>query len=170
QLAPWLARPLPLVAAFWLLPLFSAGLLLPTLGRRAGGFGLWTGVWLGWALLGLVLARVAPGTSYLFLIPAALAGGAGIAGLAGFAGLALGRQGSPRPAGWAVLLPLLVAGFLWLPILLPLYDGLGVGGLAPTALLGAILAAGLAPLYLSARPLVRRGITAAALAGALAGI
>jgi peptidase M28-like protein len=159
--APWIARPLPLVASFWLLPLVLAGLLLPRLGRRAGRFGLWAGVWLGWALLGLALAMVAPGPSYLFLIPAALAG---------VAVLALGRRGAPLPEGAAVFLPLLVAGLLWMPILLPLYDGLGIGSLAPIATLVAILATGLAPLYLSARPPVRRGVTGAALVGMLLGI
>jgi hypothetical protein len=159
--APWIARPLPLVAAFWLLPLVLAGLLLPRLGRRAGGLGLWAGVWLGWAFLGLVLAMVAPGISYLFLIPAALAG---------LAGRALGRRGAPLSAGVAVFLPLLAAGLLWMPILLPLYDALGVGALAPLATLAAILASGLAPLYLSALPLARRGVTATALAGTLAGL
>src|SRR6185436_3560509 len=74
----WIARPLPLVAAFWSLPLVVAGLLFPWLGRRAGLLGLFTGVWLGWALLGVALAVAAPGVSYLFLVPGLIAGIAGL--------------------------------------------------------------------------------------------
>jgi hypothetical protein len=151
---PWIARPAPLVAAFWSLPLVVAGLLLPGLGRRAGLLGLFTGVWLGWALLGLALAVPAPGISYLFLVPGLISG---------FAGLALVRGKSPATGAVAVMLPVLIGGILWYPVLVPLYDGLGSGALLPIAVLRAILVAALAPLFLAARPVARWLVVGAAL-------
>lgn len=158
--APWISRPAPLIAVFWSLPLLVAGLLLPGLGRRAGQLGLFTGVWLGWALLGLALAVAAPGISYLFLVPGLIAG---------FAGLALVRGSAPVTGAVSVMLPVLIGGILWFPILLPLYEGLGSGALVPIAVLRAILIAALAPLFLAARPLARKLVIGAALAAVVVG-
>ncbi|HYU33251.1 MAG TPA: M20/M25/M40 family metallo-hydrolase [Thermoanaerobaculia bacterium] len=152
--AQWIAKPAPLVASFWSLSLVVAGLLLPWFGRRAGLLGLFTGVWLGWAILGLALAVAAPGVSYLFLVPGLIAG---------IAGLVLVRGGSATTGAVAVMLPVLIGGILWYPILLPLYDGLGLVALVPVAVLRAILVAGLAPLFLAARPLARRLVIGVAL-------
>jgi hypothetical protein len=150
----WIPRPLPLVAAFWSLPLVVAGLLFAGLGRRAGLLGLYTGVWLGWALFGVALAVAAPGVSYLFLVPGLIAG---------IAGLMLVRGSSPATGAVAVMLPVLIGGILWFPVLVPLYDGLGAGALVPIAVLQAILVSGLAPLFLAARPLARRLVIGIAL-------
>lgn len=158
--APWIAKPAPLVAAFWSLPLVVAGLLIPSLGRRAGLLGLFTGVWLGWALFGLALAVVAQGISYLFLVPGLIAG---------IAGLALVRGSSPTTGAVTVMLPVLIGGILWFPVLLPLYDGLGAGGLLPIAVLRAILISGLAPLFLAARPAARWLVVGVALLVVLGG-
>lgn len=158
---PWIARPWPLVAAFWLMSLVVAGLLLPAMGRRAGLLGVFTGVWLGWSLLGLALAVAAPGISYLFLVPALIAG---------VAGLVLVRGSSPATAAVTVMLPVLIAGILWFPVLLPLYDGLGLGALVPIAVLRAILIAALAPLFVAARPLALRLVIGLALIGVVGGI
>lgn len=157
----WIARWVPLVAAFWALPLVVAGLVFPWMGRRSGLLGLFTGAWLGWALLGIALAVAAPGISYLFLVPGLIAG---------LAGLALVRASSPVTAAVAVMLPVLIGGILWFPILLPLYDGLGLGALLPIAVLRAILVAGgLAPLFLTARPLARWLVVGVALLVVLGG-
>ena len=156
----WIARWVPLVAAFWALPLVVAGLVLPGMGRRAGLLGLFTGVWLGWALLGIALAVVAPGVSYLFLVPGLVAG---------LSGLALIRSTAPATGAVAVMLPVLIGGILWFPILLPLYDGLGLGALLPIAVLRAIPVAGLAPLFLTARPAARWLVVGVALLVVLSG-
>lgn len=158
---PWIARAFPLVAAFWLLPLVVGGLLLPRLGRRAGAGGLYTGVWLAWALCALALAFAAPGISYLFLVPALIAGVGGHAYLQG---------GSPTTGAVAVLLPVLIAGLLWFPILIPLYAGLGATALLAIAVLLAAVVAALAPLFAVTRPRVRWAITGLALAGTIAGL
>src|SRR4029077_10147210 len=70
---PWLARPLPYIAAFWLLVL-AVVIAVASLFRRAGPAGLWAGVWLGWAVLGVVVSWLAVGLSYLFVVPALVAG------------------------------------------------------------------------------------------------
>jgi Peptidase family M28 len=139
----WVAHPLPLVAAFWLAPLAAVGLVAAGLGRHAGFLGLWAGAWLVWSLLGvaLVLAGL-PKISYLFVIPALIAGAAGLAGRSSAAGL----------------LPALVAGALWFPIVSPLYDGLGAGALLPIAFLIAILLGAVAPFFAAAPGPLARGI------------
>jgi hypothetical protein len=159
--AVWVAQPLPLVAAFWLLPLATAGFLAQALGRRAGATGLWAGAWIGWSLLGLLLivALPAPGVSYLFIVPALVAGAAGLAVCA-----ASGSRGVEGPGGTlAVLLTVAVAAVLWFPILLPLYDGLGAGALVPTAVLLAIFFTAVAPLFVTAPAGLRRALPAGAL-------
>jgi hypothetical protein len=158
---PWIARPFPLLAAFWLLPLVVAGLLLPWLARRAAPGGAYVGVWLAWSLAGLALAFVAPGISYLFLVPALIAGVAGHAYLQG---------GSPTTGAVAVLLPVLIAGILWFAILIPLYAGLGSTALLVISVLLSMLVAALAPLYAVTRPRVRWAVTGLALAGVIVGL
>jgi hypothetical protein len=129
------------------MPLAIVGLIAAGLGRRAGFLGLWAGVWLVWSLLGvaLVLAGLAK-ISYLFVIPALIAGAAGLAGRSSAAGL----------------LPALVAGALWFPIVAPLYDGLGAGALLPIALLMAILLGAVAPFFAAAPGPLARGIAVSA--------
>jgi len=63
----------------------------------------------------------------------------------------------------AVALPVLVAGVLWFPIVVPLYDGLGSTALVPIAVLLSILFAALSPLFVSAPAWMRRGLPIAAL-------
>lgn len=158
---PWIAHWFPLVAGFWLLPLGVAGLLFPGLARRAGRLGITVGVWLVWSLFGLILAFVAPGISYLFLVPALIAG---------MALQAVLRATSVTTVAVGVMLPVLIAGLLWFPILAPLYHGLGSGALVPIAVLMAIFVSGLAPLFRVTRPGLRRAVTALAFVAALAGI
>jgi hypothetical protein len=149
--ARWPAHGHYAVAAFWFLALAlvaAAGGLF----RRAGFFGLWIGAWLYWGLFGLVTAILLPGASYLFLVPALVAG---------LAGLALpGKSGEVM---WAAILPALAAGVVWFPILSLLYDGLGSGALF---LIGALIAIALTPLLplaaVAGRPW-RRMVPAAAL-------
>jgi hypothetical protein len=126
--APWPAHGHYAVAAYWLLALAFVAAASGWF-RRAGLFGLWIGAW---GLFGLVTAILLPGASYLFLVPALVAG---------LAGLALpGRSGG---AVWAAILPALAAGVVWFPILALLYDGLGSGALF---LIGALVAIALTPL------------------------
>src|SRR5262249_24102575 len=76
--APWAANPGPAIAVFWLLALGGGLGLGGLMGRRVGLPGLWAGVWVFWALLGLLLGIVLPGISYLILVPALVAGICGL--------------------------------------------------------------------------------------------
>lgn len=148
-MANWVAHPAPLLAVFWLLPLAVVLMVAGLLFRRAGLSGTWAGVWIAWAVVALVLAFLAPGLSYLFLVPALMAG---LAGLVAF--------GRPGGAGGVVasLLPGLVMALLWFPLISFLYDGLGTGGLIPIGVLVALAATTLAPLAAGSGPGLRRWV------------
>ena len=137
----WVARPLPATAAFWLLALAVTLWSAVLLTRRSGLEGAWTGIWTLWSLIGLGLGLILPGLSYLFLVPALVAGLAGLAG-------------AGRPL--ATLLPALAAGLIWFPVLVFLYDALGLTGLLAAAVLLALVLATLAPLVAVAGPGGRR--------------
>ncbi len=69
----WVAHPLPAELLCWALALtcvFTHGAIFA---RRAGFWGLWSGVWLWWTVLALIASLVAPGASYGLLVPSALA-------------------------------------------------------------------------------------------------
>ena len=150
---PWAESPQPDVAAFWLLALAVVFFIAAAVSRRAGAEGLWSGVWIGWAVLGVVVALTAPGIAYLFVVPALVAG---IAGLA------------TRPGGTvSSLVPAVVAFVLWIPILLPLYDGLGKPALVLLGVLAAALFTSLAPLVPDSGRLGSRLLPAAGLVLAL---
>jgi hypothetical protein len=154
----WVPSPLPLVAAFWLLPLAVAGFVAGWL-RSARATGLWAGAWIGWCLFGLLLvvALPTPGISYLFVVPALVAAVTAL--------LLFGSRGVDGAGGTlAVLLTAAVSAVLWLPIVLPLYDGLGRGGLLPIAVLLSIFFAAVAPLFVTAPAGVRRFLPAAVFA------
>ena len=147
----WAAGPHSEIAAFWLLALAVTLMVAALVSRRAGSAGLWSGVWIGWAALGLVLAFTAPGISYLFLVPALVAGLVGLF----------------RRGGETSLIPAAVAFVIWIPILLPLYDGLGQQALVVIAVLGAALFTPLAPLVPDSGRLGRRLLPVAAFVLAL---
>jgi hypothetical protein len=148
----WVAQPLPFMAAFWLVSLAVSLWTAVLLTRRGEFFGLWSGVWIFWSLLGLLLGLLLPGLSYLFLVPSLVAG---IAGLA-----AAGRP-------LASILPLLAAALLWFPVLIFLYAGLGLNGLLATALLLAFVFAALAPLVAGSGSFGRRWLPLAATVAAV---
>lgn len=144
----WVHGPQAEIAAFWLLGLAVVAALSAAVSRRAGSEGLWAGVWIAWSVLGAALAIVAPGISYLFLAPALIAGIVGLVFRAG------------RVA--ACLIPAGVAALLWMPILLPLYDGLGKPALVVIGVLAAAMFTTLAPLVPGSGSLGRRLLPAAA--------
>jgi hypothetical protein len=157
--APWVARPGPAIAAFWLLGLFAGMGLAGLMGRRVGMAGLWAGVWIFWSLLGLLLGILLPGVSYLVLVPALVAGVCGLA----FGGSAAGRT-------LAAALPPFVAALLWFPVLHPLYLGLGLTGLLGAAVLLAMVFSALTPLMSGSGTLGRRWLPLAALVLAVASL
>lgn len=156
--ANWVANSFPLEAAFWLLSFAVVLAVASLLARRSGLIGTWAGVWIAWAVVALVLAVLAPGLSYLFLVPALVAG---VAGLVSFARRGAGRNGANGVV--AALLPALVMALLWFPLISFLYKGLGGGGLLPIGVLAALAATTLAPLAAGSGPGLRRWVPIAAL-------
>jgi hypothetical protein len=154
--ARWAAHPLPFEAAFWSIGLAAVGMIAALFSRRAGGVGMWVGVWLGWSVLGLLLAVTQPGISYLLVVPSLVAG---------LVGLGLSRR-SPAGGALTAILPALVAAVLWFPLLTMLYEGIGAMILPVTALLAGFVFSSLAPLVPSASRPWRRGIPLAAAAAA----
>ncbi|HEV7670027.1 MAG TPA: M28 family peptidase [Thermoanaerobaculia bacterium] len=112
--------------------------ILAAVARSARAAGIWAGVWLAWAILGIVTALLVPGASYLFLLPAL------VAGLAG-------AFGGERRLTVAALLPLAVAGILWAPLALLFFAGLGTPGLTIIATVFGLISMPLAPLLANAR-------------------
>jgi hypothetical protein len=152
----WIARPLPATMAFWLVPLAVMAGLAGALGRQKKAAGVWAGVWTGWALLGLLISLALPGLSYLFLPPALVAGILGV--------IAFASGGSAVAWRAAALVPILVVGLIWFPVLGSLYTGLGLLGLMVTSVLLAFVFSTLIPLVRPAGVLGRRWLPLAALA------
>jgi hypothetical protein len=151
--SPWVAHPGPAIAVFWLLAFGGALGMAGLMARRVSLPGLWAGVWVFWALLGLLFGFLLPGISYLFVVPALVAG---------VCGLALG--GSVAGRTLAAVLPAFVAALLWFSFLGSLYLGLGLFGLLVTAVLLAVIVSSLTPLMAGAAPLWRRWLPLTALA------
>jgi hypothetical protein len=119
----WIASPRPLLLAVWAMAIAGVAFATLLFTRRAGAAGAWLGTWLVWAGAGLALAVQVPGASYLFLVPALVAGAIGVA--------------TRRPVA---ALPALVAGLLWWGLALRLYGALGVPLLAATgAVVGLVI-------------------------------
>ncbi len=136
----WVAHPFPLELAFWSLAaavVLTLGILF---GRRAGFWGLWTGMWAWWGILAALAAWLATGVSYVFLVPS------GIAAL-----VALPVTVRPNTAVHdkfataAAIVPLLAAGVVGFTPLLLLYEGMGNRTLSSIAVLVAIILTPLLP-------------------------
>lgn len=134
----WPAEASALLLALGALAAFAVLGVLSAVGRTARAAGVWAGVWLAWAILGLVVSWLVPGASYLFVLPALAAG------LAGW-------LGGPNRSRLAALLPLAVVGILWAPLALLFFAGLGTPGLAVIAAVFGLIAMPLAPLHADAR-------------------
>ena len=71
--ANWPAHPLPLLAACWLGSLLVSAALAGRLCRLSSLLEIWSGLWIGWAVVAVILAWTLPEMGYLFLVPAAVA-------------------------------------------------------------------------------------------------
>jgi len=127
-----------------------------TLVRRSPAESRWAGTWLLWAVLGVVAAAVAPGASYLFVVPSLAAG------LAAFAPRRLRELASVAPS--------VLAASLLVPVALLTYDALGFAIPAVTCIATTLLATTLVPLL---RPVPRAApltLVALAIAAAIAAL
>jgi hypothetical protein len=135
----WVAHPLPLQIAFWSLAVAVVVANTIFFGRRAQFWGLWCGVWLWLTLIAILTSSLAPGLSYIVLLPAFVAA---------LAGLPFTLRHSPGTAARSliVLLPLATAAIVVYRPLVLLYDALGNRGLPLSTLLVALLLMPMAPL------------------------
>jgi len=109
---PWIAHPLPALAT-----LHGASLAAGLAGgwfvaRRSSAKVAWAGTWLTWGIIGVLAAVVAPGASFLFVVPTFVAGFVGWLGI--------------DRIDLATILPAVAAAVLWMPLALLVYDGLGL--------------------------------------------
>ena len=109
--APWSANGTALEGALWALSAAVCATFGAALARGADGPTLAGGVWLGWALVGVVMASILPGASFLFVVPALAFGLAGLR--------------SPVKMGPAAVAAI-SASVVWIPVLWLLYAGIGV--------------------------------------------
>ena len=156
---PWVASPMPLVAAFFLSGIAGAAIPAFLLGGRAGPAGLGGGIRIAFSVLAIALSVTLPGTSYLLLVPA-LAGG--------LAGILASLTGSERARIAADLVTMLAGCLVLLPPAWLLYPALGHVAGAPAAAAVALAALPLAALVggLSFRARLSASAAPALLAGA----
>ena len=137
----WVAHSFPFEVAFWLLGVsvvFANGVFYV---RRAGFWGLWSSVWVWWALLAVIVSWREPGLSYVLLLPVVIAALVGLPAT-------LPRMGdtfSFAPNA-AAMLPLAAAALLGFGPVSLLYDALGNRALPIIAVAIAVLLTPIAPL------------------------
>lgn len=119
---PWLASPQLLLGAMWLTAVAVTILVAAWLRGRVDEVAMLTASTFWWSVIGLAVAFLLPGGSYLFLVPTVL--------------LIIATAVAQRP-GFAcralTLTSMLIAAVLWFPFAFVLYDALGARGLAVTA-------------------------------------
>jgi hypothetical protein len=132
---PWTAHPHPAQVAFWSLAVALLSFTALRFASRSGFFGLWSGTWIWWAVLSIILATRIPGLSYFFLVATCAAALAGL--------LLMFR---PKSASLAAIFPLAVSALIGFPLALLLYQGFGGRALPLIAVLVALLLSPVAPL------------------------
>ena len=140
----WIAHSLPFEIAFWALGaavVVANGVFFV---RRAGFWGLWSAVWAWWALLAVLISWLAPGVSYIALVPAVVAALAGLPATVPRADRAL-------LSGIAAIAPLATAAIVGFGPASLLYDALGNRGLPIVALTIGLLLTPIAPLCVDLR-------------------
>ena len=146
----WIAHPLPIEIAFWSLAIAAVVTNAIFFARRAGFWGVWTGLWMWWALLSVVISWQTPGLSYIFLVPTI------VAVLAALPATTWPRENTSL-SGLAAVLPLAASGIVGFAPAILLYGGLGNRGLVPIALVVGLLLTPVAPLCADLRgvPILR---------------
>jgi len=140
----WVAHPLPLLIAFWALPLAVVVIFAVVFARRTGFWGLWSGVWAWWAVLSIVISWLTPGISYVLLIPSAVAALAGLP-------FTPWRDEKVPGSFLAALLPLAAAGIIGFAVPMLLYDAMGIKSLVTMTLLVGLIFTASAPLCVGLR-------------------
>jgi hypothetical protein len=150
----WVAYPLAAQTAFWSLGFAVVVLVSIVIARKAGFVGLWSGIWLCWAITAVVIARLDAGFSYIALGPTAIAAVFGLP----FIFLPKAPERPARGAVLATIAPLVAAAILIFSAAIQFYDALGNNVLPVIAILIAFILTPLAPVVedlKAARPFSR---------------
>jgi hypothetical protein len=139
----WIAYHDPIEAAFWALAVTVVTTHAILFTPRAHFWGLWTGTWVWWGLIAIVISWQSPGISYIVLVPAAVAS---LAGLAATLRPTSDSHGEGFGAAAAAILPIAAAGVVAFGPALLLYSALGNRGLIFIAVLVGWICTPLAPL------------------------
>jgi hypothetical protein len=110
----------PAILAYWCLEIlvaFATCRYTPL--GRADMWSAWSAVWVCWNAIGVAAAWFVPGTSFLFLLPGA------VAALTGLLAALLPKLKSGRGLLAAACLGPIAAAVLWVPMQFLLYDGIG---------------------------------------------
>jgi hypothetical protein len=147
------AHSFPIEFAFWML---ASAVLVNGAGyfvQRAGFWGLWCGLWTGWAALSFLVALLANGASYIFVLPSAIATLTALPGT-------FARENTPArgAAKFAGILPLIMAWTIGVAPMILLYDGLGIRVLPFIAVFVALLLTPVAPLCDQLRSVKVKGV------------
>lgn len=141
--APWIAQPAALIFAMIAAALCAVLTAVAVARRLISAESLAIAIAIMHAVLGVVVARVLPGGSYLFVVPALV----GV--LASFAPRGIGR-------GIGIGATAIVQATLWIVLIENLYPVLGVMAAPALSLTVAMMIAPLAPLLLDAAPSIAR--------------
>ncbi|HVB36780.1 MAG TPA: M20/M25/M40 family metallo-hydrolase [Candidatus Acidoferrales bacterium] len=160
--ARWIAHPSPLLVAFWAMGFFAVTIVSLWFWRAAGFWGLWSGLWIWWALASLVLALLAPAFSYVFVVPALAAGIFGLAAM-------FNRKENSSISSAVATVPAVVAAAVAIEAIWFLYDALGGIALPGIAVLVALIATPLAALVGTVSPRRRWVFPGAAMAAVIIG-
>jgi hypothetical protein len=134
----WVAHPAPQLIAAWALGFGAVALVAAFLGRGAAFWGMWSGTWICWGIVALLLGAMAPGLSFIFVV-AALA--AAILGL-----VVLFSHGGSAPVIVTAVIPAFVTATAGIFAIWFLYVALGGTFLAGITVCVALIALPLAPL------------------------
>jgi hypothetical protein len=129
--APWVASPGAALVSLHAAAIAGGVVASVAIARTSTPRALWTGTWLTWSALGVVTAVVAPGASYLFVVPA----------------LAAGVFGFVSSIGVAAGAPVVVAAVVLAAPGIALYETLGFVVPLAIALPTALLVTTFSPLW-----------------------
>ena len=145
---PFVAQPGPAIAAMWLI-----GIGVPIVITRhfhdAKFDGLYLGQGIAWSVVGIALALLLPGATYLAVVPAVTA-----------ALLAVLRATVGADHALISIVNAVVAAILFFPPATTVYDALGATALPVVAAVAALVTTTFAPLIVTALPLRRALVSA----------
>ncbi len=135
----WVAHPLSAEVAFCCVALTAEILTVKMLSRRINFWRTWAGTWTWWTVLALICAWRAPGLSFVFLVPA------GLAGLVAMP-CTFGRNVSAWRQAAVAIVPAVAAAIVGFSTVWFLYDALGAPFLPGVSAVVAMILTTAAPL------------------------